>query len=64
MKNCKTNPATRNLLVSSRLQTMQTPISPNGAGVIRRVLAATDGNRILCIERKTLYRKLERMGLA
>jgi len=43
---------------------MQTPISPNGAGVIRRVLAATDGNRILCIERKTLYRKLERMGLA
>jgi len=35
---------------------------------IRRVLAATDGNksrasRILGIERKTLYRKLERMGL-
>jgi DNA-binding NtrC family response regulator len=36
---------------------------------IRKVLAATGGNksraaRILGIERKTLYRKLERMGLA
>jgi transcriptional regulator with PAS, ATPase and Fis domain len=36
---------------------------------IRRVLAATNGNksrasRILGIERKTLYRKLERMGIA
>jgi DNA-binding NtrC family response regulator len=36
---------------------------------IRRVLAATGGNKsraskILCIERKTLYRKLEKMGLA
>jgi transcriptional regulator of acetoin/glycerol metabolism len=35
---------------------------------IRKVLAATGGNksrasRILGIERKTLYRKLERMGL-
>jgi transcriptional regulator of acetoin/glycerol metabolism len=35
---------------------------------IRRVMAATNGNKskaakILGIERKTLYRKLERMGL-
>jgi DNA-binding NtrC family response regulator len=37
------------------------------ADQIRKVLAATSGNksraaRILGIERKTLYRKLERMG--
>jgi transcriptional regulator of acetoin/glycerol metabolism len=36
---------------------------------VRRVLAATGGNKsraakILGIERKTLYRKMERMGLA
>ena len=36
---------------------------------IRKVLAATGGNKsraaqILGIERKTLYRKLERMGLS
>ncbi|MBK7929509.1 MAG: hypothetical protein IPJ98_19105 [Bryobacterales bacterium] len=36
---------------------------------IRRVMAATNGNksrasRILGIERKTLYRKLERLGMA
>src|SRR5262249_45583637 len=44
------------------------PLADTEADQIRRVLAATNGNKsraakILGIERKTLYRKLERMGL-
>ena len=43
-------------------------VADTEADQIRRVLSATGGNKsraakILGIERKTLYRKLERMGL-
>jgi DNA-binding NtrC family response regulator len=60
--------------VRAALQTLQPKenggetLADTEAEQIRRVLAAAGGNksraaRILGIERKTLYRKLERMGL-
>ncbi len=50
-------------------ETSSETLADTEAEQIRRVLAATGGNKsraskILGIERKTLYRKLERMGLA
>ena len=51
-----------------RAITRSDTLADTEADQIRRVLAATNGNKsraakILGIERKTLYRKLERMGL-
>ncbi len=51
-----------------RANTASETLADTEAEQIRRVLAATNGNKsraakILGIERKTLYRKLERMGL-
>ncbi|MBI5086110.1 MAG: sigma-54-dependent Fis family transcriptional regulator [Acidobacteria bacterium] len=55
--------------VSSPKEQAGESLADTEAEQIRKVLAATGGNksraaRILGIERKTLYRKLERMGLA
>jgi transcriptional regulator of acetoin/glycerol metabolism len=57
------------LRVSSPKEQSSESLADTEAEQIRKVLAASGGNksraaRILGIERKTLYRKLERMGLA
>jgi DNA-binding NtrC family response regulator len=57
------------LRVASPQEQSSESLADTEAEQIRRVLAASGGNksraaRILGIERKTLYRKLERMGLA